>query len=121
MTFLFIALKPSRPFIARITFKVFLFLKLFIVLPFGIFNTVVVFREKKGKLRIMSCLESFKMITNDVIKFLLFSIHLAISWFKLFILKKSRFFEDLLFYPKNNKKYNEIESAMFMFTLSLTR
>ena len=35
-------------------------------------------------------------------KFLLFSIHLAIAWFKLFILKKSRFVEDLLFYPKND-------------------
>ena len=34
-------------------------------------------------------------------KFLLFSIHLAIAWFKLFIKNKTRFVEDLLFYPKN--------------------
>ena len=49
----------------------------------------------------MSCLKSFKMIANGVSKFLLFSLHLAIAWFKLYILKKSRSVEDLLFYPKN--------------------
>ena len=49
----------------------------------------------------MSCLESFKMIANGVSKFLSFSLQLAIAWFKLFALKKSRFVEDLLFYPKN--------------------
>ena len=41
--------------------------------------------------------------------------------------KKSHFVEDLLFYSKNDViafpkiEYNEIESAMFMFILSLTR
>ena len=49
----------------------------------------------------MSSLEIFKMIANGVRKFLSFSIQLAIAWFKLFILKKSCFVEDLLFYSKN--------------------
>ena len=46
MTFAFIALKPSRQFIARITFQS-VRIQSFRVLPFGMFNTVVVFRENK--------------------------------------------------------------------------
>ena len=49
----------------------------------------------------MSSLESFKMIANGLRKFLSFSLQLAIAWFKLFILKKSCFVEDLLLYSKN--------------------
>ena len=48
----------------------------------------------------MSCLESFKMMANGVSKFLSFSPQLAIAWFKLFILKKCRIVEDLLFYSE---------------------
>ena len=48
----------------------------------------------------MSCLESFKMIANGVSKFLSFSLQLAIASFTIFN-SKSRFFEDFLFYPKN--------------------
>ena len=48
MTLAFIALKPSRRFIARITnFKVFVFFKVFLFLLFGMFHTVVVLMEKK--------------------------------------------------------------------------
>ena len=47
MTFLFIALKPSGRFIARITFQSVCILKIISVLPFGMFNTVVVARENK--------------------------------------------------------------------------
>ena len=49
----------------------------------------------------MSSLESFKMIANGVRKFLSFSLQLAIAWFKLFILRKSCFVEDLLLYSNN--------------------
>ena len=48
----------------------------------------------------MSCPESFKMIANGVSKFLSFSLQLAIASFTIFN-SKSRFSEDLLFYPKN--------------------
>ena len=40
------------------------------------FNTVVMLREKKANLWIMSCLESFKMMANGVSKFLSFSLQL---------------------------------------------
>ena len=53
---------------------------------------------KEVILRKVFCLESFQMIANGVRKFLSFSPELAIAWFTLFILK-SRFVEDLLFYP----------------------
>ena len=45
MTFAFIALKPLRPFIARITFQS-VRIRQIICCPFGMFNTVVVFRER---------------------------------------------------------------------------
>ena len=54
MTMALIALNPSRRFIARIEFKVFVFLKLFLVLSFGMFYTVV---GKVFILRILFCLE----------------------------------------------------------------
>ena len=48
MTLAFIALKPSRRFIARITFQSVRILQVFLVLSFGMFNTIVaVLREKK--------------------------------------------------------------------------
>ena len=48
----------------------------------------------------MFCLEGFQMIANGVRKFISFSLQLAVAGFTLFILKKSRFVEDLLFHPK---------------------
>ena len=56
-----------------------------------------------------------------------FSLQLTIAGFTLFIKKKSRFVEVVLFYPKNEVigfpkiEINEFVSAMFMFKLSLTR
>ena len=47
MTFVFIALKLSRRFIARITFKIVRILKIISCLTFWMFNTVVMFRENK--------------------------------------------------------------------------
>ena len=61
------------------------------------------------------------MIANGVSKFLSFSLQLAVAWFTLFILKKSRSVKNFLFHPKNEvlafpkiEIMNEIESAMFM-------
>ena len=69
----------------------------------------------------MFCLESFQMIANGVSKFLSFSLRRV--YFIHF--KKSRFVEDVLFHPKKvmafTKIEDEIETAMFMFTLSQTR
>ena len=57
------------------------------------------------------------MIVNGVSKLYFFlSLQLTIIGFTLFVKKTSRFVEDGLFYPKN-----EIESAVFMLTLNLTR
>ena len=75
----------------------------------------------------MFCLESFQMIANGVSEFLSTSLQLTIARFTLFIKKKSCFVEDMLFYPKNEviafpkTEIKWVESAMFMFTLTLTR
>ena len=68
MTLAFIDSKLLRRFITLQSVGIFQV----IVPSFGMFNTVVVLREKKFFyiLRIMFCLESFQMIANGVSKFL---------------------------------------------------
>ena len=65
-----------------------MFLKLFLVLPFRSFNTVVVFRE--NKLSDGLCF-ALKVILSSVNYHMVYTAHF----------QKSRFVEDLLFYSKN--------------------
>ena len=78
MTSAFIALKPSRPFIARITFQSVRILQI-ICCPFGMFNTVVVFREKK--LSYGLCVAE----RREQVSVILSLVALAIARFTLFI------------------------------------
>ena len=74
MTFAFIALKPSRRFVARITFQS---VRILQVISCPIFWNFSYSRGVKGKeviLSIIFCLESFQMIANGVSKFISFSL-----------------------------------------------
>ena len=82
---------------------------------------------KEFILRILFCLESFQMMSNGERKFLLFFSSVNNRSIYSIHLKNLRFAEDVLFYPKKEVmafpkiKIKWVESAMFMFTLSLTR
>ena len=77
----------------------FVLFKLFLLLSFGMFNTVVVFREKSY----LTNYVSLRKFSNDSEWREQVSIILSsVSYGRLYIIyfKKSRFIEDLLFYPK---------------------
>lgn len=63
----------------------FVFSKLFHLLSFGMFNAVVVLREKKV---IIFWLLSFQIAVNGASKFLSFTLQLTTAGFTLFIKKK---------------------------------
>ena len=70
MTLAFIALKPSRRFIARITFQS---VRILQVISCPVVCNVLYSRGVNGKeviLRILFCLQSFQMIANGERKFL---------------------------------------------------
>ena len=97
MNLAFIAEKPSRRFIARITFQS---VRILQGISCPVVWSVLYGRGVHGKeviLRILFCLESFQMIANGERKFLPLSLFSQLSQDLLYSFKKSRFVGEVLF------------------------